>query len=50
MPMEDVFWGDRLGQVRDPFGHTWNIASRKWILTPEEMKEREAEWIKSRKG
>jgi PhnB protein len=49
MPMEDVFWGDRLGQVKDPFGHYWNIASRKWMLTPEEMKQREDEWMKSKK-
>ncbi|SJM54316.1 Glyoxalase family protein [Brevundimonas diminuta 3F5N] len=25
MPLEDQFWGDRYGQVRDPFGHTWSI-------------------------
>ena len=23
----DMFWGDRYGQVRDPFGHTWSIGS-----------------------
>lgn len=26
MPLADQFWGDRYGQVRDPFGHTWSIA------------------------
>jgi len=25
MPLEDQFWGDRYGQVRDPFGHLWSI-------------------------
>ena len=25
MPLENQFWGDRYGQVRDPFGHTWSI-------------------------
>lgn len=25
-PLEDQFWGDRYGQVIDPFGHTWSIA------------------------
>ena len=25
MPMEVQFWGDRYGQVRDPFGHAWSI-------------------------
>ncbi len=29
MPLEDQFWGDRYGQVRDPFGHTWSIGGRK---------------------
>lgn len=27
MPLADMFWGDRYGQVRDPFGHTWSIGS-----------------------
>jgi len=26
MPLEDMFWGDRYGQVTDPFGHRWSIA------------------------
>jgi PhnB protein len=24
-PLADMFWGDRHGQVDDPFGHRWNI-------------------------
>jgi uncharacterized glyoxalase superfamily protein PhnB len=47
MKMEDAFWGDRLGQVQDPFGHTWNFATRKWILTPEEMKKPVEKWLNS---
>ena len=27
MPLADQFWGDRYGKLRDPFGHTWSIAS-----------------------
>lgn len=27
MPLADMFWGDRYGQVRDPFGHTWSIGA-----------------------
>ena len=27
MPLADQFWGDRYGQLMDPFGHTWSIAS-----------------------
>jgi PhnB protein len=26
MPLADQFWGDRYGQLKDPFGHTWSIA------------------------
>lgn len=29
MPLADMFWGDRYGQVKDPFGHKWSIASTK---------------------
>jgi PhnB protein len=27
MPLSDQFWGDRFGQVRDPFGHSWSIGA-----------------------
>ena len=33
MPIEDMFWGDRFGQVTDPFGHGWQIATHKEDLT-----------------
>ena len=29
MPIADMFWGDRYGQLRDPFGHTWSVGSTK---------------------
>jgi PhnB protein len=25
-PLQDVFWGERYGQITDPFGHRWGIA------------------------
>jgi PhnB protein len=25
MPLDDQFWGDRYGMVRDPFGHHWSL-------------------------
>lgn len=28
MALEDQFWGDRYGQIRDPFGHAWSIGGR----------------------
>jgi PhnB protein len=27
MPLADMFWGDRYGQLRDPFGITWGLAA-----------------------
>jgi PhnB protein len=46
MPLGDMFWGDRFGGVFDPFGYRWSIATHKEDLTPDEIKEREAAWIK----
>jgi PhnB protein len=40
MPPEDQFWGDRFGSVTDPFGHSWQIATRVEDVPPEEMAER----------
>jgi uncharacterized glyoxalase superfamily protein PhnB len=37
MPPTDMFWGDRYGQVIDPFGHRWSIATHVKDLTPEQM-------------
>jgi len=42
MPLADQFWGDRYGQVKDPFGFNWAIATRVEDLTPAEIQEREA--------
>lgn len=25
MPLDDMFWGDRYGVVKDPFGHKWSL-------------------------
>jgi len=27
LPLQDMFWGDRYGQVMDPFGHTWSMGA-----------------------
>ncbi|MBX7136431.1 MAG: VOC family protein [Oligoflexia bacterium] len=37
MPLADMFWGDRVGQVKDPFGYLWMIATHKQDLTPEQV-------------
>jgi PhnB protein len=39
MPPQDMFWGDRYGQVEDPFGHKWSIATHIRDVTPEEMQK-----------
>ena len=38
MPVMTQFWGDRYGQVMDPFGHRWSIATHVKDLTQEEMR------------
>lgn len=40
-PIGDQFWGDRYGQVQDPFGFTWAIATHKEDLTAEEKQARQ---------
>jgi PhnB protein len=41
MPAEDMFWGDRYGQVVDPFGHSWSFSHP---LTAEQKAEAEKKW------
>jgi uncharacterized glyoxalase superfamily protein PhnB len=40
LPPTDMFWGDRYGWVRDPFGHVWAMAQVKEVLTPAEVEGR----------
>lgn len=42
-PVSDQFYGDRSGNVADPFGYTWNIATHKEDLSVEEMQRRMAD-------
>ncbi len=42
MPLADMFWGDRYGQLKDPFGHQWSIATHKEDVPPKEMEKRAA--------
>ena len=39
MAPADMFWGDRYGQVTDPFGHHWSIATHIKDMTSAEMME-----------
>jgi PhnB protein len=40
MPPTDMFWGDRMGNLVDPFGHKWAIATHKEDVSPGEMEKR----------
>jgi PhnB protein len=39
MPIADMFWGDRYGQLEDPFGHRWSVATHVRDMSPEEMQQ-----------
>lgn len=41
-PLQDQFYGDRSGSLKDPFGHTWHVATHKEDVSPEEMDKRMA--------
>lgn len=49
MPCTDVFWGDRMGVITDPFGQRWTIATHVKDLTPEEIKKGEEAFLASMK-
>jgi PhnB protein len=36
-PLQDQFWGDRHGQLTDPFGHRWGLATHVREIPPEEI-------------
>jgi PhnB protein len=40
MPPTDMFWGDRYGKLKDPFGHEWGIATHIEDVSPEETQKR----------
>ncbi len=40
---EDMFWGDRMAELRDPFGHLWMLATHVEDVTESEINRRAAE-------
>ena len=38
--VKDEFYGDRSGMIADPFGHKWHLATRKEVVSPQEMQRR----------
>lgn len=41
-PLEDAFWGERHGQLLDPFGHRWGVAQKLEDVAPDEVARRAA--------
>jgi PhnB protein len=41
--VEDQFYGDRMGVLQDPFGHTWSLATHVEDVSPEELQKRAAQ-------
>lgn len=41
-PVADQFYGDRLGTLEDPFGHTWHVSSHIEDVSAEELSRRAA--------
>jgi PhnB protein len=48
-PVMDQFYGDRSGQLEDPFGHLWWVATHKEDIAPEEMQKRVAAMFAAKK-
>ncbi len=44
-PVEDQFYGDRSGWVKDPFGHEWTLSTHIEDVSPEEMNKRMTEMM-----
>lgn len=39
-PLQDQFYGDRSGSLKDPFGHIWTVSTHKEDVSPEEIDKR----------
>lgn len=50
MPLTDMFWGDRYGTVKDPYGHLWSLATQKKHMTVEEILIAGREAMKQEEG
>jgi PhnB protein len=46
MPATVMFWGDRYGKLRDPFGHEWSVATHLEDMSAKEMQRRSDEWMR----
>ena len=48
-PVENQFWGDKLGTLTDPFGHQWSLATHVEEVPPEEMQKRMEQFASKQK-
>jgi PhnB protein len=39
MPLADQFWGDRYGQITDPYGHKWSMSQTIVAMSDEDMQQ-----------
>jgi PhnB protein len=46
-PLEDQFYGDRAGRLRDPFGQQWMVSQRIEVVSSDEMDRRAAKFFGS---
>jgi PhnB protein len=46
-PVSDMFYGDRSGNLVDPFGHRWTLATHKEDVSPDELQRRFREFMAS---
>jgi PhnB protein len=48
-PVENQFWGDRMGTLTDPFGHMWSLATTVEEVSPDEIQRRMEQFSKGQK-
>jgi PhnB protein len=45
--VQDMFWGDRMGNLKDPFGNSWSLATHVRDVSPEEIEREKQKWMKA---
>jgi PhnB protein len=49
MPLQNMFWGDRYGELIDPFGQRWSMSSHIEDVAPDEINKRAREYFEKMK-
>jgi len=50
MSIADMFWGDRYGQIQDPFGHRWAIATHKKMCLLRKWKKQQKNFLHNKES